>query len=91
MGENSATIDFHAAVELSAEVTYGDEATHWYDHEDKKGGYFDHISRTIKRVIDVPAEATISFADDATEFDVIELKVNRGRSVDLSFYDEERY
>jgi hypothetical protein len=71
-----------ATVHLSISVNYADRDMTMYDHEDKMEYVFGYVSQNIERTVNVSAEVTILWEDQAN-YAVEKVIINDGRPISV--------
>lgn len=83
---NKMVLRCSANVDLTATVSYDDPDRTFWDSEDKAAYVAGHIRAELERTIDVSAEVTILWKDQA-EYTVEKVVVNGGRPISV-YVDE---
>jgi len=76
-----------AIVDLTASVSYGDPNQTYWDSEDKEMYVAGHVSADLDRTVDVSAEVTILWEDQA-DYVVERMVVNDGNPISV-YVDED--
>jgi hypothetical protein len=76
-----------AMASLSISVSYADRSMTMYDSEDKREYVFGHVSEDLDRTVDVSAEVTILWEDQAN-YVVEKVVINDGNSISV-YVDED--